>query len=132
MLEINLSLSDMDLSNGSNNEDDDNGKDNVAVVPCKPAPQLKQSTKPKERAKDDMESTMPRTVPTAFVRNAVDDAVMQLTLQYLKKCNLSVEQLSDDQLQTYVEYVVDTIYYERNVRSGSVESHVSVDSSHSR
>lgn len=124
----------MDISNGSKCEDDDS--DEVVVVPCAPAPKRRQSPKPKQHAQrikdDDLESTMPRTVTTAFATHAINVAVMQLTLEYLDKCHLNPVELTDEQLKTYIEYVIDTKYYERSLRSESVESQASVDSYHSR
>lgn len=120
----------MDISSGSILEDKSN--DAVVVVPCTPAPK---SPKPKQRTqrdKHDLESTMPRTVTAEFTTHAVNVAVMQVTLEYLDKCNLDPDDLTDVQLKTYIEYVIDTKYYERNLRSTSVESQSSVDSSHSR
>lgn len=124
------SLSDMDISNGPKSVGDDNDKENVSFEPR--SKQLPKQNERAHRAKDDTESKIPRTIPTSFYQYAVDVTVMQLTLQYLEKCNLSVEQLSDDQLKTYIEYVIDSNYYQKNLRSESVESQVSVDSSHSR
>lgn len=138
--EADFTLSDMDISNGSMCED--KTKDHVVTAPCTPAPKSKASPKPKPKpkqpghvvrcTKDDLESTMRTTVTTAFATHAINVAVMQLTLEYLDKCNLNPDELTDDQLKTYIEYVIDTKYYERNLRSQSVESQSSVDSSHSR
>lgn len=129
---------DFDLSNGSHTDDDNNDDDDIVVVPCNPVPILKQSPKTNVlHAKDDTESTIPRAITEkpeciAFHQKAVDVAIMNIVVQFLNKRNLRPEQLSDEQLKSYIQYVIDLEYYKKNIRSGSVESHVSVESSHSR
>lgn len=124
----------MDLSNGSMCEDNKN--DEAEAVPCTPAPKLTQSSMPNQRSvhrdEYDLDSTMPRTVTTEFAQHALDVAVMQVTLEYLDTCQLDPDDLTDTQLKTYIEFIIDTKYYERNLRSKSVESQSSDDSSHSR
>lgn len=64
--------------------------------------------------------------------NDVNVAVMESVLDLLGKYGLNPAKLSDCQLENYIIYVIKNIPYQKNIRSGSVESQVSSDSHQSR
>lgn len=123
--------SDMDLSNRSHSDDSD-----FEAVSNNPAPQPPKSNAQRV-GENDMKSTMPKAITEkpeciSFHQKAIDELTKELVLQYLKKNNLSPETLTDNQLKSYIKYIIDLEYFKKNARPGSVESHVSVESSHSR
>lgn len=130
----------MDLSNGSQSDDDGN---NAAVLnrPVAAAVPL-QLSKPKELpnsedrcAKDEEmkpKEIFTKTPDILFDQKAVDMAVMKTVLQLLERYRISPDQLSDDQLKSYITYVIGYVPYQINLRSTSVQSEDSADSCHSR
>lgn len=119
----------MDISNGSQGEDDDD------VVPHKPAPKLTQSPKSNDHPcamKSNMSMKIPeKTECFTFDQMAVDVAVSETVLQYLDRYKIHQDQLSDDQLRSCIKYVIADAPYHLNLRFQSVESQMPIENCHS-
>lgn len=129
-----ISCSDMDISNGSHTDHDNHNS--MWHLPQKTVPKLKESPKSNgQRAKEDINTSIPQAIMPeciSFHQHAIDVAIMNLVLEYLEKSNLDPNQLTDDQLKLHIKYIIDVEYYKKNLRSESVESQLSVESTHSR